>query len=281
MQKPDQLKKSDKDLKTIFRLVLDTLKKRDAELPLDKRNFLGFEGWDPFDHTILNQHEKAYPLNDGKFWQAIYKAIYHANRKSKTIEGYYPVFEKYLDDYKQVAAFDKQRIKAILADPDFYQSEERLKALVANAKAFVQIVKESGGIRQYLACFCQTPDELVKNPKTVEKLRKDLVKKGFKRFGSATMEHTLQISGLDILKADITIMRDFYRLGIIDEKINTSRAHKATVLVAQYYAELMGIPVAYLDSLFHLLGRQDMEICTDEPDCAFCLANTSCMQRIC
>jgi hypothetical protein len=280
MQKPDQLKKSDKDLKTIFRLVLDTLKKRDAELPLDERNFLGFEGWDPFDQAILNRHKQADPVNDGKFWQGVYRAIYHAYRESTTIKGYYPVFKKYLDDYKQVAAIDRQRMKAILADPDFYQSEERLEALVANAKAFVQTLKESGGIRQYLSCFSPTPDELVKNPKTVEQLRKDLVKRGFKRFGPATMEHTLQMSGLDILKADITIMRDFYRLGIIDEKINTSKAHKATVLVAQYYAELMGIPVVHLDSLFHLLGRQDMGICNDKPDCAFCLANTSCMQRI-
>jgi len=108
-------------------------------------------------------------------------------------------------DPNLVAEFDEENVAALLGDPGIIRNRLKIRAAIANARAFLQIQSEWGSFDAYLWSFVggqpviNTPVSLADVPARTElsdRLSKDLTRRGFKFVGSTICYAFLQAAGL-------------------------------------------------------------------------------------
>ncbi|MGD9970235.1 MAG: DNA-3-methyladenine glycosylase I [Sulfuricurvum sp.] len=121
----------------------------------------------------------------------------------KKREGYREAFENF--DLDKVAAFDEERIDAIVKSGLVIKSRPKIEAIVANARGFVILRQEFGSLDNYFwskvdgkpivndvddyrnaACHSEISDRMTK----------ELKKRGFKFVGSTTIYAFMQACGM-------------------------------------------------------------------------------------
>ena len=108
-------------------------------------------------------------------------------------------------DYVQIAEYTEQDIDRILNVEGMIKSIRKIEAIIANAKAYLQIIEEFGSFDQYIWSYSDSASLVylkhhrgqgeVSN-EISDKLSKDLKKRGFKYLGSITVYSHLQACGI-------------------------------------------------------------------------------------
>lgn len=121
----------------------------------------------------------------------------------KRREGMREAFDGY--DPTIIATYTEEKCAELLTNPDIIRNRAKVKALVGNAKAFLQVQQEFGSFDTYLWSFVEnTP--IVGNWKSVEevpvsnelsdKLSAALRKRGFRFVGSTICYSYMQAIGM-------------------------------------------------------------------------------------
>ena len=102
-------------------------------------------------------------------------------------------------DHRMVAAYDDARVDALLADPGIIRHRAKIRAAIANARAFGRIQEEFGTFDAYIWSFTRgrTIREIhrVQSPLS-DTVSKDLRRRGMKFVGSVTVYSYLQAIGV-------------------------------------------------------------------------------------
>lgn len=108
----------------------------------------------------------------------------------KRRENYRKAFDNF--DPAIICAYEDDKISSLLANEGIIRNRLKVKSVVTNAKAFINIQKEFGSFSNYLWGFVngkpminswQTQEEVPVSTKESEILSKDLKKRGFKFVG--------------------------------------------------------------------------------------------------
>ena len=121
----------------------------------------------------------------------------------KKREGYREVFYNF--DLQKIASFSEADIERIMQSNKVIKSRPKIKAIIENAKGFLQIVDEFGSIDSYF--WSKVGNKPIKNDvvdykhaqttsKISDEITKDLKKRGFKFIGSVTIYAFMQACGM-------------------------------------------------------------------------------------
>lgn len=118
-------------------------------------------------------------------------------------DRYRRVFARF--DPAKVARFDAAKVRVLLRDPGIVRNRLKIRATIANARAFLQVQKEFGSFDAYIWKFvgggpiCNHWNESrqipAKTPLSVA-LSKDLLKRGFRFVGPTICYAFMQATGL-------------------------------------------------------------------------------------
>jgi len=116
-------------------------------------------------------------------------------------------YEKALDnfDYIKISQYDQKKYEELLNTPLLIKNKLKMKAIITNAQAFIQIQKEYGSFDQYIWKFtdyqqiqhhyhCSSDVPAFDDLST--KISNDLKKKGFKFVGPTIIYSYLQAIGI-------------------------------------------------------------------------------------
>ncbi len=108
-------------------------------------------------------------------------------------------------DYNRVASFNDNDIEKILATDGMIKSRRKVEAVIQNARAFKEIIKEKGSFNSYIWSFTDGyvyvyPEHfnhaMVARNELSDRVSCDLKKRGFKFLGSVTVYSHLQACGI-------------------------------------------------------------------------------------
>lgn len=118
----------------------------------------------------------------------------------KKREYFKEAFDDY--DYHKIANYDENKVKELMNNSNIVRNEQKIRATIKNAQAFIKVQQEYTSFNNYLYSF--TNNEVIylpsDNPITrnelSDKISKDLKKRGFSFMGSVTTFSYLEAIGL-------------------------------------------------------------------------------------
>ena len=107
-------------------------------------------------------------------------------------------------DYEKIARYDEEKIQNIMEYPEMIKSERKIRAIIGNAKAFIEIRKEFGSFDSFIWRYSNNKTLIYeshqKQPaasnELSDEIAKELKKRGFKFLGSVTVYSHLQACGI-------------------------------------------------------------------------------------
>ncbi|MEW5722937.1 MAG: DNA-3-methyladenine glycosylase I [Thermodesulfobacteriota bacterium] len=167
-------------------------------------------GWPSDDPLYVAYHDKEWgvPLHDEtKLFEFLVLEGTQAGLSWLTIlkkrENYRRAFDGF--DPALVAQCDRDRIEALLADPGLVRNRAKIEAAVSNARAFLDVQKESGTFDAFLWSFVggrprrnswRTLAEIPAWTAESQALSRDLKKRGFRFVGPTICYAFMQAVGL-------------------------------------------------------------------------------------
>lgn len=121
----------------------------------------------------------------------------------KKREGFRKAFMQY--DIPAIAAFDEDRVQALLQEQGIIRNQLKIRATVNNARKFMEIQAEYGSFDQYIWQFTgyktkvnrwSKLDQLPATSPESDAMSKDLKKRGFKFVGSTICYAYMQAAGM-------------------------------------------------------------------------------------
>jgi DNA-3-methyladenine glycosylase I len=118
-------------------------------------------------------------------------------------ENYRKVFAGF--DPAKVARFTPAKVEKLVLNPSIIRNRQKIKAVVNNAKRFLEVQKEFGSFDKYIWSFVdgkpivkgwKKNSQIPTTNKASDKLSVDLKKRGFQFVGSTTMYAHMQTFGL-------------------------------------------------------------------------------------
>jgi len=118
-------------------------------------------------------------------------------------ENYRKAFDAF--DPVRVARYDRRKAQQLLRDPGIIRNKLKVASAVGNAKAFLQVQKESGSFDRYIWQFVggkprvnaiQSLKEIQARTPESDAMSKDLKKRGFKFVGSTICYAFMQAVGM-------------------------------------------------------------------------------------
>lgn len=167
-------------------------------------------GWCVGDALYEEYHDKEWgvPLyDDARLFEFLILETFQAGLSWITILRKRENFRKAFDnfDYRKIAAYSEDKIQELMRNPGIIRNEQKLRASVANAAAYMRIQQEFGSFSKYIWQFMD--GKQVKNSWTNYKdapastpvsiaLSKDLKKRGFRFVGPTVMYAHMQATGM-------------------------------------------------------------------------------------
>ena len=166
--------------------------------------------WPGTDPLYLKYHDTEWgvPLHDDrKLLEFLLLDGFQAGLSWITILKKRPNFRKAFDhfDPAKIAAYDRKKIKALLANTGIIRNKLKIEAASQNARSFLAVQKEFGSFDNYIWQF--TGGKTIKNawktlaqipPQTKESsaMSADLKKRGFKFVGPTICYAFMQAAGM-------------------------------------------------------------------------------------
>lgn len=129
----------------------------------------------------------------GLSWAAVFRK---RENYRKAFAGFDPV---------KVARFSEKKIETLVQNPAIIRNKQKIKAVVNNAKRFLEVQQEFGSFNTYIWNFVEgkpivkgwkKTSQIPVTNKASDKLSADLKKRGFQFVGSTTMYAHMQTFGL-------------------------------------------------------------------------------------
>lgn len=131
--------------------------------------------------------------------------IFHTGLSWQIILQKKPAFLAAFDhfDFEKVAAYDEEKIQALLANAGIVRHRKKIEATIHNAKCIQQLIEQYGSFDAYIWSFTQ--GQVQRRPlnqpvqsrnELSDRLAKDLKQKGFKWIGTTTIYSYLQGIGV-------------------------------------------------------------------------------------
>lgn len=107
-------------------------------------------------------------------------------------------------DYSKIAEYDDEKVQEIMETPGMIRSERKIRAVINNARRFLQIIEEFGSFDTYLWSWTEGKTivyrshqaQWVAKNELSDAISADLKKRGFKYLGSVTVYSHLQACGM-------------------------------------------------------------------------------------
>jgi len=121
----------------------------------------------------------------------------------KKRQNYHAAFDGF--DPHRIAAYDRQRIRALLGNPGIIRNRRKILSAVENAQAFLKVQQEFGSFDRYIWSFVggaprvnawRTTRDLPASTAESDAMSKDLRKRGFAFVGSTICYAFMQAMGL-------------------------------------------------------------------------------------
>lgn len=133
--------------------------------------------------------------------------VFQAGLSWKAAAGKKDVFLKHFCDmdYRKVAGFFEEDIERIARDPEMIRNKRKIRAVVQNARAIVNLEKEGQSFAEYLWDFVgsvpvvnhyETIDDVPKTLPEANKIAKDMKKRGFTFVGPIVTCMFLKAAGI-------------------------------------------------------------------------------------
>lgn len=126
------------------------------------------------------------PKDDADYFERMSRALFTAGLNWTVIDKKWPNFRKAFAGFspEKVAKMTEKDVKSLMGDEGIVRNERKIKATIHNAGEFINVKKEFGSFKGYIASF----------GKDEKKLQDDLQKK-FKHVGGSTARTFLWSSG--------------------------------------------------------------------------------------
>lgn len=167
-------------------------------------------GWCEGDALYETYHDEEWgvPLyNDEKLFEFLILETFQAGLSWITIlrkrENFRQAFDRF--DYRKMANYSEEKVQQLLQDSGIIRNEQKIRASVANAEAFMQIQEEFGSFSKYIWSFVDhkpLQNELQNYKEAPAKtnlsinISKDLKKRGFKFVGPTVVYAHMQATGM-------------------------------------------------------------------------------------
>lgn len=155
-----------------------------------------------------HDHEWGVPLcDDQKLFEFLILETFQAGLSWITILRKRENFRKAFDDfdYRKIADYSEEKVAFLLENPGIIRNEQKIRASIANAKAFMEIQLEFNSFNNYIWGFVdgnpiqnnvKDPGEIPAKTEISIKLSKDLKKRGFKFVGPTVIYAHMQATGM-------------------------------------------------------------------------------------
>jgi DNA-3-methyladenine glycosylase I len=180
-------------------------------------------GWAGSDPLYIAYHDEEWgtPLRDDR---ALYEMLmlegFQAGLSWITIlrkrENFRRAFDGFAPD--KIAAYDERKVERLMADPGIVRNRAKIEGAIAGARAYLEIMKERGGFRDYVWQFTggrplvnrwRSMGEVPAETAEARAMSKALKARGFKFVGPTICYAFMQATGM----VDDHIMDCFRRTG--------------------------------------------------------------------
>ena len=159
---------------------------------------------DPYDPLYIEYHDKEWAkptFDDAYLWEMLLLEMMQAGLSWKTVLHKREAMRQAFDDFDvlKISRYDEAKIDELLETPDIIHNRRKIKAMIANAKIFIEIVSEYGSFYAYLKTF--TKGHIIYetgrvNSSLSDMISKDLYAKGMRFVGSIIIYSYLQAIGV-------------------------------------------------------------------------------------
>ena len=162
------------------------------------------------DPVYLDYHDKEWgtPVHDDRrLFEFLVLEGAQAGLSWSTIlhkrDNYRRVFAGF--DPKKVAAFDKKKVKRLLADPGIVRNRLKIESAISNAKALLEVQKEFGSFDLYIWSFVsgepirnkwRNPAQIPAVTSEAKRMSADLLRRGFRFVGPTICYAYMQAVGM-------------------------------------------------------------------------------------
>lgn len=114
-------------------------------------------------------------------------------------ENYRLAFDSW--DAKKIAKYDEAKVESLMQNAGIIRNRLKIQAIISNAKAYLQLCEDSGGLDAYLWAYVSGEpiinhgDRIITTPLS-DQISKDLKKRGFKFVGSTIVYAYMQAIGM-------------------------------------------------------------------------------------
>ena len=166
--------------------------------------------WPGNDPLYIEYHDTEWgvPLyDDNKLFEFLILETFQAGLSWITILRKRENFRRAFDyfDYKRIAEYEDKKIEELLQNAGIVRNRLKIKATIANARAFIEIQNEFGSFSNYIWKFVdkkpiqnkfKTLSDIPAKTELSEKISGDMKKRGFKFVGSTVIYAHMQATGI-------------------------------------------------------------------------------------
>lgn len=227
-------------LKEIFNLMYKKL----TELAVDDK----FKSW--IESLRINDFEKNKVESDNFFFEKLVSTIFVSGFKSIIFDKKWPSIKKAFNNFNvaKISQYDEEKINKIINTPNIIKNKAKIKAIINNAKKYVEIKQKYGSFTNYIESF-KNPLELAKN-----------LTKNFHYIGPTNVWDYLKLIGIDAIKPDVHVRRILYRLGLINNHKPNPETIKQVFKTAQKISKATGEKLSVIDAVIWFYGAERPEI---------------------
>lgn len=213
------------------------------------------------------------PISDAEYFSMLVFVAFYSGFRAATVTEKRFVIEQHFSSWQVVAEYGESDIQRILGDPNMIANERKVRACVANALTFRDIVRCHGSFKAFLDQHLPSDsfEDLL--------LLKELLETTFAYLGGITVYHFMTDIGLNVLKPDRVICRLFHRLGLLDNEKQLLKA----IMEGRRFAAATRLPIRYIDIVLVIFGQvasPDLGIrkgvCLNAPRCDICSIRQYC-----
>lgn len=113
--------------------------------------------------SLENHPKMSAPKNDDGYLEIMAKVIFSAGLNWNVVEKKWPGIKKLFYNFSanKVAQMDTREIEKLLKNPDMIRSFQKIRAIVKNAQALLDVKKEFGSISSYLEKTKKLSEEIL------------------------------------------------------------------------------------------------------------------------
>ncbi len=167
-------------------------------------------GWVTDDPIYIEYHDSEWGVpeySDDRLFEFLVLETFQAGLSWLTIlkkrENFRRAFDQF--DYSKIAGYSDTKVEELLTDKNIIRNRRKIRATIANAKAFIEVRKEFGSFSTYIWGFVnhqpiqnawKSQKEVPANIPLSDKISKDLKKRGFQFVGTTVIYAHMQATGM-------------------------------------------------------------------------------------